>query len=106
MELSLPVTFRLSGDNEDDPSYMLYRVKASLNMGDYTPYIYIYDDDPIAFADNDTWSFYNSFAMNIKAGVGFNIGSASLDVALELDGIDHTQDNIKFSIPFSASVSF
>ncbi len=98
----VPVTIRVSGE-DGDTSFMTFDLKATYGIGAYTPYIEIMNNgnagaySPIAF-DGST-----DFAVAVKPGVTFNVGSCSLDVAFLAE---IAKDSFKWSVPFTAGVAF
>lgn len=112
LQARFPVTIRTTGD-DNDPSYMVYNVKASFPQEGWTPYVQVQsidlDDDgtysgcgtmhkPLAFKDF-------KFNTSIHVGASFSVGAVGFDVAGVVN-ID-TEDNAKFGwyVPFIASIS-
>jgi hypothetical protein len=105
IQARFPITLRLTDATGDD-SYMLWRVKVSYAMdGGITPYLSAETVDyiPLNFAEvGDT------FSVTIQPGVNVGIDKGSIDLSLKIDvypdGI--VEDNMIWSIPFEARISF
>ncbi len=83
----------------NNPSYLLFDVKASYSLGAATPYIRLTNTEcyaPIAF-DGSV-----DFAMDIRPGVDFSIGECSVNV--EADFVVG-KDLFNFSVPVTFGVS-
>lgn len=95
----VPVIIRTSGE-ANDPSYMLYDIKATYGIDAYTPYLEICNNDaytPIAFDGSQP------FGIQIQPGVTFNVGSCALDVSVKFNLYDGA---FAWSVPFTAGVQF
>ena len=114
LQARIPVTIRMT-DNDGDPSYMLYNIKASFPQDGWTPYVQIQsfdlDDDGTFSACTPTMHKVLrfdefKFNANIHAGAVFNFGAVSLDVAAVVN-ID-TDEGAKtgWYVPFIAAISF
>ncbi len=112
LQARFPVTIRTTGD-DDDPSYMIYNVKASFPQEGWTPYVQVQSID---LDDDGTFSAcgtmhkalaFKDFKFNtsIHVGASFSVGAVGFDVAGVVN-ID-TEDNAKFGwyVPFIASIS-
>ena len=112
LQARFPVTIRTTGD-DDDPSYMIYNVKASFPQEGWTPYVQVQSID---LDDDGTFSAcgtmhkalaFKDFKFNtsIHVGASFSVGAVGFDVAGVVN-ID-TDDNAKFGwyVPFIASIS-
>ena len=112
LQARFPVTLRLT-DDDADPSYMIYNVKASFPQDGWTPYVQIQSidlDDDGTFNNCGTMHkalAFDDFKFNtsIHLGASFNVGAVGLDVAGVVN-ID-TADGAKMGwyIPFIASMS-
>ena len=112
LQARFPVTIRTTGD-DDDPSYMIYNVKASFPQEGWTPYVQIQSidlDDDGTFSGCGTMHkalAFDEFKFNtsIHVGASFSVGAVGLDVAGVVN-ID-TDDGAKMGwyIPFIASIS-
>ncbi len=112
LQARFPVTLRLT-DDDADPSYMIYNVKASFPQDGWTPYVQIQSidlDDDGTFNNCGTMHkalAFDDFKFNtsIHLGASFSVGAVGLDVAGVVN-ID-TADGAKMGwyIPFIASMS-
>ena len=118
-QLRAPVTIRLA---DDDPSWLVWSAKVSYALDGFTPYLLIGNDldNKGAYLFGDGASMWwgkvspsESFGMQIKPGVSFNVGACSIDVAVKLDvlskidnGADHSKVGFKFAVPVELGVEF
>jgi hypothetical protein len=114
LQARIPVTIRLSG-NDDDPSYLIYNIKASFPQSGWTPYVQIssidLDEDGTytkCGAEHIQAIAFDNFKFNtsLKIGASLNVGAVGLDIAAAVN-ID-TADNGVFGwyVPFVASIGF
>ncbi|WP_294429022.1 hypothetical protein [uncultured Treponema sp.] len=107
----LPVTFRLTGRNED-PNYLEFLAKAEYNTGskglldDVTPYFLIKSMDETVVTLNDEAG--DNFALTTEVGTAFKVGDAKLDLGVELDihSKNGYSERVTWAIPFSAKIEF
>jgi hypothetical protein len=107
IQARFPVTLRLTGETGDD-SYMLWRVKVSYALdGGVTPYLSAETVDYIPLNFNDV---ANTFSVTIQPGVNVGVDKGSIDLSLKVDvypeGTGPAGDDIVWSIPFEARISF
>lgn len=106
IQARFPVTLRLTGDTGDD-SYMLWRVKVSYAMDKVTPYL---SAETVDYVPLNLAAVGDTFSITIQPGVNVSIDKGSIDLSLKVDvlpddGIS-TTDEITWSIPFEARISF
>ena len=117
-EVRVPVTIRLA---DNDPSWLVWSAKVSYALDGFTPYLTLANDldnkGAYLLGDSNMWwgkvSFGDSFGMQIKPGVSFNVGACSIDVAVKLDVLskidndaDHSKVGFKFAVPVELGVAF
>ena len=117
-EVRAPVTIRLA---DNDPSWLVWSAKVSYALDGFTPYLMLANDldnkGAYLLGDGNMWwgkvSFGDSFGMQIKPGVSFNVGACSIDVAVKLDVLskidndaDHSKVGFKFAVPVELGVAF
>ncbi|MBR1639447.1 MAG: hypothetical protein IJ688_08685 [Treponema sp.] len=73
-------------------AFVGFTAKATYGINGCTPYLYLKCDNALA----------DSFSLEAKPGVAFNVGSCSLDVAVDL----YIQEHFKFDVPVVCSVAF
>lgn len=115
-QLRAPVTIRLpeslpnDAQKYADPSWLTFDAEVTYALDGFTPYLLI-GTDPVgngkAYALNDKIGDY--FGLEIKPGVRFNVGAASLDIAALIDinpkyGAD--TNSISWSVPFELVLVF
>ena len=130
LQARFPVVLRmtnLNGGRAVDPNYFIYDVKASYQLDDLGVYCRISSDElalgKIAFGKGEDGvadvKIGDTFCMQIKPGVTFNVGSCAFDIGAAIDilpkGIAFTEKDptkaagknaVNFSIPFKAEVKF
>jgi hypothetical protein len=129
LQARFPVVLRmtnLKGGRAVDPNYFIYDVKASYQLDDLGVYCRICSDElamgKIAFGAGEDGvadvKIGDTFCMQIKPGVTFNVGSCAFDIGAAIDilpkGIAFTEKDpkkaagnaVNFSIPFKAEVKF
>ena len=102
-EVRAPVTIRLE---DNDPSWLVWSARVSYALDGFTPYLLLAND---LDNTNAAWllsdAFGDTFNMQIKPGVTFNVGTCSIDAAVRLD-IPAKGGNFKFAVPVELGVKF
>ena len=101
-----PVTIRLDPDKTNkDPSYLEWELKVEYALDGCTPYLFAGTgvESNATYALDDT--FGDTFCVDIKPGVTFNVGSCALDCGVLLQ-VPAKGGDFGWSVPFSASVKF
>ncbi len=107
-----PFIYRVEESGEDDPSYLIYEVKASYAMDGFTPYVVITNDDvnyvPLTFgtaANGD--SLEDSFAIEVKPGVTMTMGAGTFDVGVAVySNVKGSDPSYGWAIPIDFRVNF
>ena len=98
-----------------DPSYMFWEFRVKYALDGFTPYLNVGTD---IRNNHDGWVFYkenmaDTFNVDIKPGVTFNVGAASFDVSALISIKDAVAKNdgskyrpIQWSIPFEVGLAF
>jgi len=104
IQARFPVTLRLTGATGDD-SYMEWRIKLSYAMDKVTPYLSAESSALLNFA-----AVGDSFGVTIQPGVNVSIDKGSIDLSLKVDILPDdgvaTTDEVTWSLPFEARISF
>ena len=110
-----PVTIRLpdSDYKDEDPSYLIWEIRADYSMGAYTPYVAVSNDDdttdgyyPLTFGKDDL-SAGKNMVVGVKAGVAFKLGDCSIDGGVKIwGGSSQGADKFGWAIPVEMTVNF
>lgn len=104
-QLRAPVTIRLA---DDDPSWLAFSAKVSYALDGFTPY-FLFGNDINSAGAYKLDDMGDTFGIELKPGVTFNVGAASFDIAALIDVAPKCvagTNAVSWSIPFEISLAF